>query len=99
MLKAPENSEGFLIDGFPRQLDQAEAFEKNITKCKFVLYFECPKETLQERLLIRGQTSGRADDNLETITKRFDTFINTSLPVIKQYEEMGKCIKVIIYAN
>ncbi|KAJ3221237.1 hypothetical protein HK099_003668 [Clydaea vesicula] len=94
MLKCPKSKKGFLIDGFPRQVDQAHAFEATIAPCKFVLYFECPKEVLQERLLKRAETSGRADDNLETIKKRFDTFINTSYPVIEEYEEIGKCVKI-----
>lgn len=65
-----------------------------IRPCKFVLYFECPEALLEKRLLKRGETSGRADDNLETIKKRFRTFIETSLPVIKEYEAKGKCVKV-----
>ncbi|KAJ3288453.1 hypothetical protein HK104_008171 [Borealophlyctis nickersoniae] len=93
-----DDADGFLIDGFPRQLDQAEAFEKqaisSVAQCKFVLYFECTEELLERRLLERGKTSGRADDNIETIKKRFNTFLETSLPVINRYVELGKCIKI-----
>eukprot|EP00959_Pyramimonas_sp_CCMP1952_P000670 13081-Pyramimonas_sp.AAC.1 len=49
---------------------------------------------MQERLLKRGETSGRADDNIETIKKRFDTFTSLSVPVATYYEERGKCIKI-----
>ena len=45
---------------------------------------------MQERLLERGKTSGRADDNLETIKKRFDTFTEQSMPVIEHYAKQGK---------
>ena len=53
---------------------------------KFVLYFHCPLETLEKRLIERGKTSGRADDNLETIRKRFQTYETESLAAINYYE-------------
>ncbi|KAJ3038851.1 hypothetical protein HDV00_000257 [Rhizophlyctis rosea] len=93
MLKT-DDADGFLIDGFPRQLDQAEAFEDQVAQCKFVLYFECTEQLLEQRLLERGKTSGRADDNMETIKKRFRTFVETSMPVIERYTEVGKCVKI-----
>jgi len=80
----------FLIDGFPRQMDQALKFEEIVVPSQFVLYFECPENIMLERLLKRGETSGRADDNIETIKKRFNTFLNTSLPVVKYYQKQDK---------
>jgi len=94
MMKAPAGANGFLIDGFPRQIDQARAFEATIAPCKFVLFFDCPESVLESRLIKRGETSGRADDNLATIKKRFHTFINTSYPVVEAYAKIGKCIKI-----
>ncbi|KAI8904924.1 adenylate kinase-domain-containing protein [Powellomyces hirtus] len=94
MQKAPPTAEGFLIDGFPRQLDQAVAFEEQIRACKFVLYFECSDALLEKRLLKRGETSGRADDNIATIKKRFRTFVETSMPVIEAYATKGKCVQI-----
>jgi adenylate kinase len=84
----------FLIDGFPRALDQAEEFEASIKKCEFVIFLECTEEEMEKRLLHRGQTSGRSDDNAATIKKRFHTFVNQSLPVIDHYEALGKCHKI-----
>ena len=49
--------------------------------CKSVLFFECSDEEMEKRLLKRGETSGRADDNADTIRKRFHTFVTQSLPV------------------
>ncbi|RUS33759.1 adenylate kinase-domain-containing protein [Jimgerdemannia flammicorona] len=80
----------FLIDGFPRKIDQAIEFESVVVPSRFVLYFECPEEEMLKRLLNRGKTSGRVDDNLESIKKRFQTFIDTSYPVIEAYEKQGK---------
>ncbi|KAK9811876.1 hypothetical protein WJX72_011611 [[Myrmecia] bisecta] len=80
----------FLIDGFPRALDQAHTFEEQIRPCETIMFFDCPAETMEERLLNRGKTSGRSDDNAETIKKRFVTFQEMSLPVIEHYEKLGK---------
>lgn len=49
---------------------------------------------MEKRLLKRGETSGRADDNAETIKKRFKTFQEQSLPVIDYFEKQGRLIKI-----
>jgi UMP-CMP kinase len=49
---------------------------------------------MEKRLLHRGETSGRADDNAESIKKRFKTFIETSMPVVDEFEKQGKVVKV-----
>lgn len=85
---------GVLIDGFPRQLDQAGAFEKDVSDFEFVLFFDCPEEEMERRLLDRGQTSGRSDDNIASIKKRFRTFVETSMPVIQYYEAKGKVHRI-----
>ncbi|KAL3701058.1 hypothetical protein R1sor_019080 [Riccia sorocarpa] len=82
----------FLIDGFPRAIDQAKAFEAKICRPDKVLFLECPKEVMQQRLLKRGESSGRSDDNEATIIKRFETFEKESLPVIGHYNSIDKNI-------
>ncbi|KAK9861229.1 hypothetical protein WJX84_010464 [Apatococcus fuscideae] len=84
----------FLVDGFPRALDQAKTFERTVCLPRLVLFFDCPLETMEERLLSRGKTSGRSDDNAETIKKRFKTFQEQSIPVVDYYEERGKVKKI-----
>jgi adenylate kinase len=86
---------GFLIDGFPRTMEQAKEFESKIGKCKFVLFFDASAETLTQRLLKRGETSGRADDNLESIQKRLVTFREASMPVVEYFETSGRVKKVM----
>lgn len=49
---------------------------------------------MQERLLNRGKTSGRADDNEESIKKRFKTFVETSMPVVDHYREENRVVEV-----
>ncbi|CDS11913.1 hypothetical protein LRAMOSA04109 [Lichtheimia ramosa] len=80
----------FLIDGFPRKMDQALKFEEVVVPSKVVLYFECPEEIMLQRLLKRGESSGRIDDNIESIKKRFAVFRETSFPVIEEFEKQNK---------
>ena len=89
MIKKLGGSKGFLIDGYPREVAQGEEFEKAIAPCKHILYFEVSDETMTQRLLKRAETSGRADDNVETIKKRLVTFHQHSEPVIAAYK--AKC--------
>lgn len=84
----------FLIDGFPRKMDQAVEFEGQVVKSKFTLFFDTSEETMRKRLLKRGETSGRADDNEESIKKRFRTFVETSMPVVEAFEKDGRLVKV-----
>lgn len=84
----------FLIDGFPRQMDQALKFEEDVAVSRFTLFFECPEEVMLKRLLKRGETSGRTDDNIESIKKRFHTFIDTSMPVVNYFDKSGKVVKI-----
>ncbi|KAJ3158326.1 hypothetical protein HDU86_003035 [Geranomyces michiganensis] len=83
-------SSRFLVDGFPRKMDQALKFEEAVCPSKFVLYYECPEQEMLKRLMKRGETSGRVDDNIESIKKRFKVFEDTSYPVIEHYKEQDK---------
>lgn len=84
----------FLIDGFPRKMDQAVYFEQTVCHSQFTVFLDCPEDVMRERLLNRGKTSGRSDDNEESIVKRFRTFIETSMPVVDMFENEGKVIKI-----
>ncbi|KAF8344328.1 UMP-CMP kinase [Cantharellus anzutake] len=84
----------FLIDGFPRKMDQALKFDEDVCPASFVLFFNCPEQELLKRLLERGKTSGRTDDNEESIKKRFKTFIETSMPVVDHYRAEGRVVEI-----
>jgi len=84
----------FLIDGFPRKMDQALKFEEEVCQSSLVLFFTTDEETMLKRLLKRGETSGRDDDNIETIKKRFATYKEMTMPVIEHYEKQGKVAEV-----
>lgn len=84
----------FLIDGFPRKMDQAIFFEESVCPSRCTLFLDCPEDVMRERLLDRGKTSGRSDDNEESIKKRFKTFVETSMPVVDHFEKQGKVVKI-----
>jgi UMP-CMP kinase len=87
----------FLIDGFPRSHENMQAWEDTmkVHNVKFVLNFECPESVLEGRLLERGKSSGRSDDNIETIRKRFNTYKKESLPIIEYFEKNGTKVHTI----
>jgi len=90
-----ENGHGrFLVDGFPRKMDQAVKFDETVCMPAFVLFFDTTEEVMLKRVLERGKTSGREDDNVESIKKRFHTFVETSMPVVDKYRAEGKLVSI-----
>jgi len=87
ILKNVEVAKGFLIDGYPREIEQGVDFENKIAPCSIILYFDCSDETMTVRLLGRAKDSGRVDDNAEAIKKRLVTFHEHSEPVMGHYKE------------
>ncbi|HOZ98361.1 MAG: adenylate kinase [Chitinophagaceae bacterium] len=88
-------AKGFLFDGFPRTVAQAEALDKLLdlkkTEIAAVLALEVSEEELVKRLLNRGKTSGRSDDtNEEVIRKRFAVYSNETKPVAQHYKKAHK---------
>lgn len=86
--------EGVIFDGFPRTIPQAEALKEMLkkrgTEVSAMLELDVPDEELMARLINRGKTSGRADDNEETIKKRLDVYKSQTSPLIEWYEKEGK---------
>lgn len=83
----------FLIDGFPRNEDNLQGWNKDMdgkADVKFVLFFDCGDEVCIDRCLERGKSSGRTDDNRESLEKRIQTYLQSTRPIIEQYEEHGK---------
>ena len=87
-------TEGVIFDGFPRTIPQAEALEQLLadrgTQVDAVVGLEVPEEELIRRILLRGQMSGRSDDNEETARKRLETYHNQTSPLKAYYQEQGK---------
>ena len=82
---------GVIFDGFPRTIPQAEALKTMLAdrgdKVAAMIELEVPEEELMKRLLLRGQMSGRADDNEETIKKRLVVYHQQTQPLIEWYKK------------
>lgn len=93
------DSKGFIFDGFPRTVAQAEALdnllgERSVSISK-MLALEVPNTELITRLLLRGRDSGRADDQNEDVIKdRIHVYNSKTLPVANYYKGQGKYIAV-----
>ncbi|MCR4583905.1 MAG: adenylate kinase [Prevotella sp.] len=82
---------GVIFDGFPRTIPQAEALKQMLSErgdqVAAMLELEVPEDELMKRLLLRGQQSGRADDNEETIKKRLVVYHSQTQPLIEWYKK------------
>lgn len=89
---------GVIFDGFPRTIAQAEALNVMLAergqKVSTVIGLEVEDEELIKRIILRGKTSGRADDNEETAKKRLDTYYSQTLPLKDFYIKEGKYAKI-----
>ena len=83
-----------MIDGFPREVSQAIAFERLVGEAQTVLFFNTPLQVCIDRCMQRAKTSGRSDDNEETIKKRLQTYADKSRPVVDMYKKLGKVREV-----
>ena len=87
----------FLLDGFPRCLGNMDAWHEvfgNEGELPTMLFFECPYDVLEKRILGRAKYTGRSDDNIESIKQRFDTFKAETLPIVELFKSKGKCVEI-----
>jgi len=89
-----KSSKGIILDGFPRNVAQAEALESLMNSLNIetglLLDLQVDKDELVQRLLKRGETSGRCDDNLITIKKRLEVYETKTAPVSDFYKNKNK---------
>lgn len=88
-----KDSKGVIFDGFPRTIPQAEALKEMLKErgqeVSVMLDLDVPEDELMTRLIKRGQMSGRADDNEETIKKRLVVYHNQTSPLKEYYKQEG----------
>ncbi len=93
-LAANKNAKGFIFDGFPRTVNQAKALDQLLNstgeEITVMIGLEVEKDELVDRLLKRGQQTGRSDDNLETIENRINVYHEQTTPVMNHYKAVGK---------
>jgi adenylate kinase len=94
VLDTVKNSEGIILDGFPRTVPQAEALEKILAKrgwdVSVLIDLQVEDRVLTDRLLERGKVSGRSDDNEETIKSRLNVYYSQTAPLTDYYKKKGK---------
>ena len=95
-LSEPDASEGFVLDGFPRNLAQAQALDTmlgNIGRVlDAILFFAVSDEIGMERALSRAALEGRADDTREVIARRLEIYHRETEPIVEHYRTTGKLI-------
>jgi len=91
VLLDPKKKGRLIFDGYPRSLTQAENLEQLLIKTNqtidFIFFLNVNKETIIERIKQRKIIEKRADDDLETIIKRYDTYMDTTKPVLDFYSK------------
>lgn len=97
-LDAHPHAKGFLFDGFPRTVAQAEALDKLLalkkTAIHLMIALDVREEELVKRIIKRGESSGRADDDEATAHKRIDVYKRETTPVADYYATFGKVVHV-----
>ena len=87
----PQKKNRLIFDGYPRSLNQAENLDNLLNDSKqnidFIFYLNVKKETIIKRIEKRKIVENRADDNLSTILKRYDTYMETTKPVLDFYSK------------
>ena len=89
---------GFLLDGYPRTIDQVnfldQILSKKSQKIEKVLELTIDIPVVVERLLKRAQEQGRIDDTKEVITKRLEVYANSTAPLLAEYKNRGILVQV-----
>jgi adenylate kinase len=92
-VQAAADANGYLLDGFPRSVDQAvearQLAESSGANPHAVIYLDVPREELKRRILARAETEGRADDNEQTVENRLRVFDEATHPLIEYYRDRG----------
>ena len=90
----PDTAGGFILDGYPRNLAQADALDGLLTRLKqsfdYAVQLDVPTELLVERIAGRAQAEGRADDSPESVRTRLKVYDDQTAPVIEYYRQHGQ---------
>jgi adenylate kinase len=97
-LNSNEDTQGYIFDGFPRTVAQAKALDDLLTRngksISAMVALDVPQEELVKRLVKRGETSGRTDDNEETARKRIQVYEKDTRPVAEYFAKQNKLFHI-----
>ncbi|MFN2387481.1 MAG: adenylate kinase [Thermoanaerobaculia bacterium] len=91
-IQRPDAAEGFILDGFPRTIQQAESLAGilgNAAPITAVINFSVPEDVLEARLLERSRAEGRADDRADTVRERIRVYREKTSPLVGYYRQRG----------
>jgi adenylate kinase len=95
-LARDDASQGFVLDGFPRNEAQGDALDEMLSaigrELDAILFFDLSDDVATERMLKRAQDEGRADDTPETIARRLAIYHSETKPVVEHYRALGKLV-------
>jgi adenylate kinase len=95
-LAQPDAGEGFILDGFPRNLAQAEALDRMLggigRGLDAILFFDVPDQVALERMRHRAREENRPDDNPEAMQTRLAIYKSDTVPVVEHYRATGKLV-------
>jgi len=99
-IKSENNSNGFIFDGFPRTVTQANALdvllEKEGTEISGMILLDVDEFELINRIMLRGKSSGRSDDqDINKVNNRIKVYKKETLPVATYYQEQGKLNTIV----
>ena len=87
-----------IFDGYPRTIDQAKNLDLLLNESNqqidFIFFLNVTKETIIKRIKKRKVEEGREDDDLDTILKRYDTYLRTTSPVLDYYSSKQNFFKL-----
>jgi adenylate kinase len=97
-LQEDDTRDGFVLDGFPRTMEQAEALDSMLTEIgrplAVVFELQVPDEVAIERLGLRAATEGRPDDTPESIARRIDLYHRETEPLVRHYRLGGNLVGI-----
>jgi adenylate kinase len=95
-LAQPDAQSGFVLDGFPRNLAQADALDRLLAgmgrDVDAILYFDLPDEVAAERMRTRAAAENRPDDTPEVIARRLEIYHSDTEPIVEHYRATGNLV-------